>query len=1014
MNMSEVFYTNVSRDGSDLLVRIADHQGQRKQIRVKKYAPILYLPTHDYSNVEKIGLHGEALISKTFGSMREADNYMDEYKDVEGFKIYGQTNWPYQFIAHKFGGTITPDFGNIHVANVDIEVFSGGWDPETKQLLKGPFPEPVVNETSKPYKNLNLLKRYIKKAQASQLFIKEHFPGSFTREYNMNPEDQNTPDNIRVDFEPQVLNAAFPIPLIQLQDMKNNCYHIFGLPAAKDRMKFKYDSEDKEIGGLEVIYHEFETEQALLKAFLAHWSERAYDAWTGWNIETFDAPYLVERIRLVLGDAAVNQLSPWGIVKKRGIKDPKGEITTFDFVGCELLDYMQIYKKHTYTTRERYSLDWIAYCELKEKKLDYGEAKSLNTLFFTDYSKYCRYGIKDTKLVYRLEAKLKLLQLMYVLAYKTKSNYRDGLGTVSPWLALCYYKLFEKGIVPQIKRVYKGPTDFAGAFVLEVKKGRHRWLISFDLNSLYPHIMQQYNLGPETIVDDKHLRREIIEAMIKQLEGSAAPMSTPMNMKARYKALIDKLRLAIDDNMENRIHVVDELINIGKYEFTALKEYNVSFTPNVQFFRNDKMSFLSEIMRWIYSERKVEKATGLRYEQYDNWCTELAEGKFSVDAARKSRYWDEEWYQETLKLAATMLKEAATDWEKKAIIQDVLQQGLKILMNAGYGATGNVWFKEYFDLRISEAITLSGQLINKWNKKHTDQYLNKLFGTSGLDYVVAGDTDSNYIVLERLVEKELPGVTDIHKITDHIDEWVKSTYAPLVNTWCEDLCETVNGYEQRMFWEREVIASDAIWRAKKMYCMAVIDSEGVRYDEPKIKFKGLEARKSSTPEWCREKLKECYEIVLLGTESDVQKYIASVREEYMKLPVEDIAKASSVSDLEKWMEGDSYRKGTHFAAKASINYNKLIEAKPELELEPIESGDKVLLVNLKPNNPIGEANLAFPDYLDPELDMHRWVDYSESFTKGFIDPIQTILEVVGWNWKRRVNLMALMASQKKG
>lgn len=1001
-----VFYTNVARDGNDLLVRIADHQGQRKQTRIKKFPPTLYLPTHDFSNVDKIGLHGEALVPKQFDSIRAADNYIEEYKDVEGAAIYGQTNWAFQFIAHKFSGQINPDFTNIHIANVDIEVFSGGWDPVAKQLLKGPFPEPVVSETSKVGKSLGGLKRYIKKAQASQEFIKEHFPNSFTRSYEMDPEDHNTPGNIRVDFEPEVLNAAFPIPLIQLQDMANNKYHIFGLPAAKDRMKFKYDANDTEIGGLEVEYHEFETEQELLKAFLDHWEARAYDGWTGWNIETFDCPYLVERIRLVLGETASARLSPWGIVKKRYIKDAKGDIKTYEFVGCELLDYQQIYKKHTYTTRERYSLDWIAYCELDEKKLDYSEAKSLNTLYFMDYNKYCRYGIKDTKLVWRLEQKLKLLQLMFVLAYTTKSNYRDGLGTVAPWLALCYYKLYEKGIVPKIKRVYQGIVEFEGAFVMEVRPGRYKWVFSLDLNSLYPHIIQQYNLGPETIIDDVHVRRELIEAMIRELEAKSTIGST-MTARARLKALAEKLRRAIDE----RVHVVEELVAVGKFEFQCLKERNVSFTPNVQFFKNDKMSFLSEIMRWVYGSRKVEKATGLRYEQYDNWCTEMAEGKFSVDNARKSRFWDEAWYQEAIKIAEPLLKNAATEWEKKAIVQDVLQQGLKILMNAGYGAISNVWFKEYFDLRIAEAITTSGQLVNKWNKKHTDAYLNKEFSTAGLDYVIAGDTDSNYITVERLVDRDWKDETDIHKVADNIDGWIKSVYSPLVNQWCDELCSTVNGFEQRMVWEREVIAPQAIWRAKKMYCMAVIDSEGVRYDSPKIKFKGLEARKSSTPEWCRNKLKDCYKTILLGTEAEVQKQIAEIKEEYFKLGVEDIAKASSVSDLEKWMEGDGYRKGTHYAAKAAINYNKLVNKQPDLEMSEIESGDKVLLVNLKANNPVGEDYLAFPDYLDPDLDMHRWVDYNTSFEKGFIDPIQSILSVVGWNWKRKVNLLAMMGKK---
>uniref|UniRef100_A0AAU8KZ95 DNA-directed DNA polymerase n=1 Tax=Serratia phage Kevin TaxID=3161161 RepID=A0AAU8KZ95_9CAUD len=996
-----VFYTNVARRGNELLLRIADHAGNRRNIR-QKFKPTLYLPTHDFSNVDKIGLLGEALVARPFASIRDAENYIEEYRDVVGAAVYGQTTWEYQFIAHNFPGTIVPDYNNIYIANVDIEVFSAGWNGE---LTKGPFPHPTIEAHT--FKGSRAqVERYHRQILASHDFIREHFPGSYInsdiiegQQIWENP-NSNNPGEIVVN-----MNAAFPVSLIQCQDMQRNEYHIFGMPCAKDRSKFAYNSKDEQIGGLKVVYHEFTTEQDLLKAFLAHWAERMYDGWTGWNIEQFDSPYLVERIMRVLGESYVNMLSPWDIVKKRTIKDKRGNVTSYDFVGVEMMDMQQVYKKHTYTTRERYSLDWIAYCELGEKKLDYSESKSLNTLFFDDYEKYCRYGIKDVKLVYRLEQKLRLIQLMFVLAYKSKSNYRDGLGTVSPWLALCYYKLFEKGIVPQVKKVWEGETDFEGAYVMDVVPGRYRWLISKDLNSLYPHIIQQYNLGPETIVNDKHKRREIIEAMVAELRAASRDMSTPMGKRTALTRLADHLMVAIDE----RTQVVDDLIAVGKFEFKCLKEYNVSFTPNVQFFDNSKMSFLSEIMRWVYSERKVEKATGLRYEQYAGWCEELAEGKFSLESARKSRFWDEEWYTTTMDLAKDLLAEAGEEWERKAVIQDVLQQGLKILMNAGYGATGNVWFKEYFDLRISEAITTAGQLINKWNKKHTDAFLNKELGTAGLDYVVAGDTDSNYITLERLVLRDWPEEKDPHRIVENIDEWTKNVYAPLVKQWCQDLCDTMNGYEQRMVWEREVIASDAIWRAKKMYCMAVYDSEGVKYEKPKIKFKGLEARKSTTPEWCRERLVKCYEKLLLGDESEVQDLISGFKKEYMELPVSEVARAAGVSDIEKAVDSSgAFVSGAHYAAKACVSYNRLIDRNPDLNLMPIESGDKVFLVLLKDNNPIGQRYLAFPDYLAPELDMEKWVDYQSLFTASFIDPIQSLLTVVGWNWKKRVNLLAMM------
>lgn len=995
-----VFYTNVARKGNDLLVRIADDQGNRRQIR-QKFKPTLYLPTRDYSNAKKLGLLGEALVPKQFDSIRDAENYLEEYKDVEGAAIYGQTDWAFQFIAHSFPGTINADYNNIHIGNLDIEVFSAGW--ANGEMTKGPFPHPTIEGHT--FKGSDArVRRFHKQILASHEFVREHFPGSFisnnvSGEFPIINNDGNITQN---------MNAAFPITLIQLQDMHSNTFHVWGMPCSKDRHKFKYDQEDPEIGGLDVEYHEFNTEQDLLRAFLNYWEERKFDGWTGWNIEQFDSPYLVERIMQVLGESEAQRLSPWGILQKRTIRDKKGDVTTYKFVGCPMMDYMQVYMKHTYTTRERYSLDWIAYCELKEKKMDYSESRSLFELYFNDYCKHTRYGIKDVKLVWRLEQKLRLIQLMFVLAYRTKSNYDDGLGTVNPWLAMCYYRLNEKGIIPKIQKVYNGPTDFEGAYVMEVAPGLYRWLFSEDLNSLYPHIYQQYNLGPETIVDDKHKRREIIEAMCEELMTAMNNMATPVNKRRHMKALHDKLMRAIDE----RLQVVDEIVALGEFRFETLKRYNVSFTPNVQFFSNEKMSFLSEIYRGIYSDRKVEKAKGLKYEQWAGWCKEMSKGDFHLESAMKSRFFDAEWYEQHKDIDLDSLTAVISKWEDLGVSQDTLQQGLKILMNAGYGAGSNVWFKEYFNLNIAEAVTTSGQLINKWNKKFTDEYLNKLVGTTGLDYVIAGDTDSNYICIERLVNKMWPGETDHHVIVDNIDQWIKENYQPLTNQWAQALCDTMNGYEQRMVWEREVIASAAVWRAKKMYAMSVYDSEGIKYEKPKIKYKGLEARKSTTPEWCRERLVKCYEKILLGTEAETQALIAQFKDEYMQLSVDDIAQASGVSDIEKWMDAQGNPiKGAHFAAKACIYYNKLVEKHEDLGLTPIESGDKVNVVTLKPGNPLGNDRLAYPGFFPQELGLEKWVDYHTTFENTFINPIQSILDVVGWSHKRRVNLLAMM--QKK-
>lgn len=994
-----VYYTNVARKGNDLLIRIMDDQGKHAKIK-HKFKPTLYLSTNKNSeNVKKSGLHGEMLVPRQFDSMYDAEQYLKEYADVENADIYGQTNWEYQFIAERFQGQLSPNAKFIKIANLDIEVFSGSVDGNGN-VRKGPFPHPTIEQGT--FKGSRAqVENYLRDIRHNQQFIRDNFEQSYT-----DPLMEGDYPLFTSTGELNLnMNAAFPISMLQLQNMLTNEYFVWGLPSAKDRNKFVYDIEDKEIGGEKVNYKEFTNEQDMLADFLLFWEEQEFNGWTGFNIEGFDSPYLVERITKVLGETWVKKLSPWGIIKRRFIKDNKGGYTSYDFVGCETLDFQQIYKKHTYTPRERYSLDWLAYTELGERKLDYAESRSLNNLYYTNYQKMCRYGIKDVRLVKRLNDKLQLIELMFVLAYRTKSNYKDGLGTVTPWLNLCYWKLFESGRIPKIRKVYTGDTNFEGAFVLEVMPGVYVWVVSKDLNSLYPHIIQQYNLGIDTMVYDKNHRREIILGMVTELEEYCSQRDIPFNKRTAAKRLIEKLRRAIDE----RLHVVDELVALGEFNFETLKKHNVSFTPNVQFFSNEKISFLSEIMRDIYSGRKGEKSFGLKNEQFAHWCEEKIAGHFNIDDARKNRFWDDVWWEENNTDDVDVLTANQHRYEFIAVVQDVLQQGLKILMNSGYGAISNVWFKEYFQLEIAEAITTSGQLINKWNASNTDRWMNQTLETTGVQYTIGGDTDSNYVTFENVVKKYWPEETDPLKVTDLIDKWEKENYHPMTKEWAEALCRTMNGYEQRMFWEREVIASRAIWRAKKMYCMCVYDSEGVKYENGKIKVVGLEARKSTTPEWCREKLKQCYRVALLGTESEMQDLVSEIKKEYFALPIHEISRAQGVSDIEKWLDSKgNYISGTPFATKACITYNKLLEKYPELGLDFVESGDKVQIVMLKSGNPLGETYLAFPEFLPPEFGLDKWVDYQTMFDKTFVEPIQSILTPIGWSSKKVVNLLNLL------
>lgn len=981
-----VFYTNVARKGNNILARICDDSGKRRHIR-HKFKPEFYIPDNNIKKPHAVGITGEKLRAVGFDNIWEANQWLTEHKDIHGFRIFGMDRYEFQFIAHKMRERLKPDDKHIRRANVDIEVITAYREEDGTVVDNGTFPNPTIEENT--FKTKKLAERYQNEVNEFYKWFGKAFPESHTP--------------ILIDY-----NAAFPISLIQHEDMNTGVVYCWGLVEGHMKGKYRYDTNDEEIGGMDVVYKEFRTEQEMLQDYMMFWREREYDAWTGWNIEGFDAPYLVERVRKILGDEWVNMFSVWDYVKPRTLKKKSGKATTYDFVGTEMLDYQQLYDCFTYVTREDMKLDTIAYYELDEKKLDYSESKSLHTLYFDDYIKYVRYGIKDIKLVSRLEQKLNLMRLSFTLAYIAKCNYRDTLGTTAPWSALMYNRLLEKGMRPEIKRIYDGEVEFGGGYVKEVVPGFYRWILSVDLNSLYPHLIQQGNIGTETLITCQQTRSDIIYELIEELTEHIESEKKQGKMK-RLKPLI-ALREALTRDTKN---IVTELVNLGPFKFKTLENHNVYMAPNIQFFKRDHMSVLSEVMRELYSTRKVEKKAGKIAEQKVQWIKEeleIREGSVYPEREIEPDY--------DMFLKAMNLLELAHEKHVQGDIesaQDVFQMGYKILMNSGYGALGSVYFSSYFDVRIAEAITFGGQLINRWNIRYINEHLNEQLGTNGFDYAFYGDTDSNYITMQNLVVKEGWDKTkSVDEIVHLLDAYYKEHMDEPIKQFAQELCDTLNGYEQRMFWEREVIAQSGVWVAPKMYALAVNNSEGVAYAKPKMKVMGLAAKKSNYPEWCRKRLTECYKEVLLGEEGKLQQMVKEYREEYMKLSVDDIAAASSISDMEKYLvspEGYRVKPGAHYAAKAGILYNGLCESRNVNETR-IQSGDKVKIVNLKEPNPIGYNYLAFPGYLPPSLEMDKYVDYNTTFQKKFLDPLETFLKPVGWEWKKRTNFRRMVKTKK--
>jgi len=668
-----------------------------------------------------------------------------------------------------------------------------------------------------------------------------------------------------------------------------------------------------------VTYILCDDEVHLLRSFLAYWRKNLPEVITGWNSQMYDIPYLAGRINRILGEKSMKDLSPWGLVSQDEVYISGRKNITYDIGGVTQLDYLDLYKRFTYTNQESYRLDYIANYELGEKKLDHDEYDTFREFYTKDWDKFVRYNIIDVQLVDKLEDKLKLIELAITMAFDAKVNFIDIHYQVRMWDTIIYNYLKKQNIViPPKKRTSKS-QKYAGAYVKEPKPGKYDWVVSFDLNSLYPHLIMQYNISPETLKDDKH------------------PTAT-----------VDR--------------ILKEEIDFQLHKDSAV-------CANGAMYRTDIRGFLPEIMEKIYTERTVYKKKML---------------------AAKQKYEDTK--------DPKLVKDIATF--------NNIQMARKIQLNSAYGAIGNEYFR-YYKLENAEAITLSGQVSIRWIEDRMNNYLNKILKTKDEDYVIAVDTDSIYLHLGPLVEviyKEREKTTEgvvgfLNKICEmEFEKYISSSYEALANY--------VNAYEQKMFMKRENIADRGIWTAKKRYILNVWDSEGVRYTEPKLKMMGIEAVKSSTPAPCRTMIKDVLKLIMTKTEDDVIDFIENCRTKFRSLPPEEISFPRTVSNVKKYKSVNAiYEKGTPIHARGALLFNHYVKKnKLTQKYSLINNGEKIKFCYLKRPNPIQENVISFIQQFPEELNLDKYIDYDLQFEKSFLEPLKIILDSIGWQAERTVNL----------
>lgn len=685
----------------------------------------------------------------------------------------------------------------------------------------------------------------------------------------------------------------------------------------------------------DVTYIKCRDEYTLCKRFLEDWSDDHPDIVSGWNVKFFDIPYIVNRFTRILGESEVKKLSPWNYIGNRKTNVMMKELIVYDFLGITTLDYLEAYKWFAPSgkSQESYRLDNIAQVELGEGKLSYDEYENLHELYKLDFQKFIDYNIKDVELILKLEDKLKLFDLCLTLAYDTKCNFGDVFTQTRMWDALIYNYLLERKIIIPPKEMKFKEGAFEGAYVKEPQLGIQAFVASFDLNSMYPHLMMQYNLSPETLVDPKDYTDEMREIL-------------------NQNVTIEKL--------------LEQKIDLSKLD----KRFTI--TPNGEFFRTDIQGFLPKMLEEMYEDRSKFKKMMID-----------AKKKYEVETDKQLKY----------------------DLEKKISRYNNLQLAKKVSLNSAYGALGSKYFR-FYDLRIALAVTLSGKLSIRWIENHINQYMNHILKTNGKDYVIASDTDSIYLRLGDLVNKVYSEKTGTEHVIAFMDRVCEQKIQPFIDESYQKLAAYVNAYAQKMQMKRESLADKGIWTAKKRYIMNVYNNEGVQYKTPKMKVMGLEMVKSSTPAAIREKMKQSIELILRGNEDEVQKFINEFKEQFFKLPAEEISFPRGVNGLAEYSDSSTlYKKGTPIHVKGAILYNhNLKKLKLEKKYPMIQEGEKLKFTYLKKPNPFMDTVISYPNRLPKEFGLQDYIDYEMQFEKAFLDPIRIILDSIGWSTEKKSTL----------
>jgi DNA polymerase elongation subunit (family B) len=893
------FFLTVEQIGDTIFERYIDETG-KERTRECQYQPCMFMHSNPDQAAKYLDIYGKGCIKKKFDTMRDASQWMKRMDDM-GLEALGMDDYKLSYLSDTYPHEIQYDSTKIRIANFDIEVTS----PDG-------FPEPA--------------------------------------------------------------QAKHPIDAITHYDSIDDKFYVFDLLSSPygdvNEWSIKIAQKLQDEGGDElpleivdkIVYLPFGSEEEMMLEYLNFWQHNTPVVLTGWNVESFDIPYVYNRYKNLFGESTAKKLSPHRRTRVKVIENMYGAREIITLFGISVLDYIDLYKKFSFTNQPSYSLDYVAEYELNVGKLKYDGP--ISKLRESDHQRYISYNIIDVYRVVQIDMKRQFINLSLSMGYYAKMQIQSVFSPIKTWDAIIFNSLKDQGrVIPQIRSHTVQP--YPGAFVKEPIPNAYKYVMSFDLTSLYPSIIRQVNISPETIAGTFNVRP------LHEYIAGTAPRPSDV----------------------------------------------YSCSPNGMMYFKDRDGVVPTEITKVFFQRKEHKGYMLAAQRNGELIKEALHnpGTQNTEPELDYRF---DFNDETKALLATLSESALKAMLYKADRTEVAgmtaQINRKLLINSLYGALGNVWFR-YYDLRNATAITTFGQMALQWIERKVNEYLNEVCGTENEKFVLYGDTDSIYVKGDKIIEKVGEHkFRDTNHYVDFLSKFAAERMEPAIDKGFREMCEYLNNKEHLMFMDREAIAGPPLgskglggfWTGKKRYALNVWDMEGTRYAEPKLKIMGLETQKSSTPKAVQKALKECIRRMLQEGEESLQSYFKEFNKEFNALNYISIAAVSSANNIEKYNVNGFPGSKCPYHIKGCLAYMRATSG--DNTVPRIVDGEKVYVLPLKDGNPFGEACMAWPSGIElPEQIRDRvltWMDYNVLFQKTFIKPLTGFTEAARVDYEKKATL----------